>query len=98
MAECTVQICMPRVRRVPLIKGPQRLKIKHDNLSIVQSEFCGECENLTQAATIQIGKARADRENISRVQNIGRACANSEGHKDGKKYLWPSEGWILPRR
>lgn len=67
-------------------------------MSIVHSLFCGECDSLTQSATIQIGKATAERKNISRVLNIGRACTNSEGHKDGMKYLWPDEGWIIPRQ
>ncbi len=67
-------------------------------MSIVHSLFCGECIALTQAVTIQIGKATAARKMISRVQTVGRACTNSEGHKDGMKYLWPDEGWIIPRQ
>ena len=90
---------MPRVRKVPLVYGPKRVNYRDGKPDvIVQSVFCGECGKLTQASTIQIGKARADREKISRVERNAFACANSEGHKDGKKYLWPSEGWILPRR
>jgi len=88
---------MARVRKVPLIKGPKRV-IHDPELAIVQSIFCGECEKLTQSVTIQVGKERADREKISRTEIVARGCANVEGHKDGKKYLWPLEGWILPRQ
>lgn len=90
---------MARVRKVPLIKGKKRVIWNADGPDkIVESLFCGECEKLTQAVTIQIGKATADRKKISRVLTIGRACANSAKHKDGKKYIWPVEGWILPRQ
>jgi hypothetical protein len=88
---------MARVRKVPLIKGNKRVVYHSGDPEVVQSLFCGECERLTQSATIQIGKTKADRENISRRVIIGRACANIEGHKDGKKYLWPSDDWIVPR-
>jgi len=88
---------MARVRKVPLIKGQKRIVYNADGPDVVQSLFCGECNRLTQSATIQIGKQKADRENISRTVIVGRACANSEDHKDGKKYLWPAEGWIVPR-
>jgi len=88
---------MARVRKVPLIKGPKRIIYNSDGPEVVRSLFCGECEKLTQSATIQLGKVKADRENISRRIIIGRACANSEGHKDGKKYLWPGDGWIVPK-
>ena len=88
---------MARVRKVPLVYGKKRVVYHSGDPEVVQSLFCGECEKLTQAVTIQIGKATADRKKISRVLTIGRACANSEGHKDGKNYLWPSEGWIIPR-
>jgi len=88
---------MPRVRRVPLVYGRKRVLYKKGVPKIVQSVFCGECNLLTQSVTIQIGKAKADRENISRTVIIGRACKNFEGHSDGKKYIWPSEGWIFPR-
>ena len=89
---------MARVRKVPLIKGVQRLKIAGYNLEIAQSLYCGECEKLTQAATIQIGKATAERQGLPRIIKIGVACRNSEKHKDGKNYLWPAEGWIIPRQ
>jgi len=88
---------MARVRKVPLIKGKKRVVFHSGEPEVVQSLFCGECEMLTQSATIQIGKQKADRENISRTVIVGRACANSEDHKDGKKYLWPVEGWVVPR-
>lgn len=89
---------MARVRKVPLVKGEKRITYKGNDLAVVQSEFCGECNSLTQSVTIQIGKATAERKNISRVLKVGRACTNTEGHKDGKKYLWPDEGWIIPRK
>jgi hypothetical protein len=89
---------MARVRKVPLVKGEQRLKIEGDYLAIVQSLYCGECDSLTQAATIQIGKATADREGLPRIIKIGVACRKEGKHKDGMKYLWPSEGWIIPRQ
>ena len=88
---------MPRVRKVPLIKGEKRVITNAEGLAIAQSLFCGECEKLTQSVTIQIGKATADRESITRIVTVGRACSNSEGHKDGKKYLWPNDDWIVPR-
>lgn len=88
---------MPRVRRVPLIYGRKRIIFKNGEPKIVQSVFCGECNSITQSVTIQIGKAKADRENIPRTIIIGRACPNSDKHSDGKKYIWPAEGWIIPR-
>ena len=88
---------MARVRKVPLVKGDQRLKIEGRGLVIVQSEFCGECNSLIQSVTIQIGEATAKREGIPRTIKIGVACRKSEKHKDGKKYLWPSDDWIIPR-
>ena len=88
---------MARVRKVPLVKGRKRVIINAEGLAIAQSEFCGECNSLTQSATIQIGKATAERQGIPRIIKIGVACRYSEKHKDGKKYLWPSEGWIIPR-
>ena len=88
---------MSRVRKVPLIKGKKRIVYNTDGPEVVQTIFCGECKKMTQSATIQIGKAKADRENISRIVIVGRACPNSEGHKDGKKYLWPNDDWIVPR-
>ena len=89
---------MARVRKVPLVKGEQRLKIEGRGLAIVQSEFCGECNSLTQSVTIQIGEAKAKREKIPRNIKIGVACRKSDKHKDGKNYIWPSEGWIIPRQ
>lgn len=89
---------MARVRKVPLVKGEQRLKNEDGYLSIVQSEFCGECNSLTQSVTIQIGEAKAEREGIPRTIKIGVACRKSEKHKDGENYIWPSEGWIIPRQ
>ena len=88
---------MARVRKVPLVYGKKRVVYHSGDPEVVQSLFCGECERLTQAVTIQIGKATADRKKISRVLTIGRGCTNSEDHKDGKNYLWPSESWIVPR-
>ncbi len=88
---------MARVRKVPLIKGKKRVVYHSGDPEVVQTISCGECETKTQSVTIQIGKVKADRENISRTVIIGRACANSEGHKDGKKYLWPIDDWIVPR-
>ena len=88
---------MPRVRRVPLIKGRKRVLFENGEPFIKQSLFCGECEKLTQSVIIQVGKARADREGIPRTIIIGRACANSEAHKHGKKYFWPNDDWIVPR-
>jgi len=89
---------MARVRKVPLVKGEKRVIRNAEGLAIAQSLFCGECNLLTQSVTIQIGKVKADREGIPRIIKIGVACRNSEEHKDGKNYLWPSEGWILPRQ
>ena len=89
---------MARVRKVPLVKGPKRIIHNSDGPEVIQTLFCGECDKPTQSATIQVGKARADRENISRIEIAARACANSEGHKDGKKYLWPIDDWIIPRQ
>ena len=90
---------MPRVRRVPLCYGPKRVVFQDGKPDqIVQSVFCGECDKLTRSVTIQVGKARADREKISRVEKIGVACDNFERHKNKKKYLWPDKDWILPRR
>ena len=88
---------MPRVRKVPLLKGQKRVVYHSGDPEVVQTLFCGECDKPTQSVTIQVGKARADREKISRIVIIARACANSEGHKDGKNYLWPIDDWIVPR-
>lgn len=89
---------MPRVRKVPLVKGPKRVIYNLDGPDVVRSVFCGECNSLTQSVTIQVGKAKSDREGIPRIIKVGVACRKSEKHKDGKNYLWPSEGWILPRQ
>ncbi len=88
---------MARVRKVPLEYGPKRIIYNSDGPEVVQSVFCGECNSLTQSVTIQIGKVKADREKIPRVIKIAVACRNSEKHKNGKSYIWPLEGWILPR-
>jgi len=88
---------MARVRKVPLIKGKKRVVYHSGDPEVVQSLFCGECDSLTQAVTIQIGKATADREGLPRIIKIGVACRKAGKHKDGKNYLWPSEGWIIPR-
>jgi len=89
---------MARLRKVPLTYGPKRVIWKSGDPKVVQSVFCGECDSLTQSVTIQVGDAKSKREKISRIIKIGVACRNSEKHKDGKNYLWPSEGWILPKQ
>ena len=89
---------MPRVRKVPLVKGPKRVIYDSEGPVVVRSVFCGECNSLTQSVTIQVGEAKSKREGISRIIKIAVACRNSEKHKDGKNYLWPFEGWILPRQ
>ena len=89
---------MPRVRKVPIVYGPKRIIHTSEGPEIARTKFCGECEKVLQAVTIQIGKATADREDIPRIIKIGDACRNSDKHKDGKSYIWPSEDWILPRR
>lgn len=89
---------MPRVRKVPLVKGPKRIIYNEDGPEVVRSLFCDECGKLTQVVTIQVGKAKADREGIPRIIKVGVACRNSDEHKDGKNYLWPFEGWIIPRQ
>lgn len=88
---------MARVRKVLLVYGPKRIIFNSDGPEVVQSKYCGECDSLTQSVTIQIGKAKADRENIPRIIKIAVACRNSEKHKDGKNYIWPLKSWILPR-
>ena len=89
---------MARRRKVDLVKGPKRVK-RHPNgdLEIVRTLFCGECGRATQAATIQIGKARADREGLNRRVEVARVCDNREAHKDGKRYFWPVGETIIPR-
>lgn len=97
IASCTVLLHMARLRKVPLELGPKRIIYRSDGPDIVRSNFCGECGKLTQSVTIQVGKARADKENISRIEIVARGCANFEEHKDGKKYLWTLDNWIVPK-
>jgi len=88
---------MPRRRKVPLVKGPKRIRyLKSGDVEIVQSLFCGECGKKTQAATIQVGRERAKREGIKRTEEVARVCTNVEKHKTGNKYFWPLKKVEMP--
>ena len=88
---------MPRRRKVPLVKGENRLVFdKSGNVRIVNSYFCGECGKRTQVATIQVGQERAKREGIKRTEEVARVCAHIEKHKTGNKYFWPIKDVYIP--
>ena len=88
---------MPRKPKVPLIKGEKRLVgNSRATLEIKQTLKCGACKRRTKSAVVQVNAIKAKRENIPRWEEVARYCDNVEGHKDGKKYFWPSKDVVIP--
>ena len=68
---------MPRPRKVPINKGPQRIVESYGNMKIVQTYFCGECERRLKLVSTQ-----------KPYVVLGYGCYNIDDHKTGKIYLW----------
>ena len=88
---------MPRSKRIPLIKGKKRLRLKPNNeMQIKQTIFCSACGRPTQAATIRRNAKIAKSKGLPVIEEVARVCVNVEGHKDGKRYFWPVKNTIIP--
>lgn len=88
---------MPRQKKVPLVKGEKRLIFKRaGDIEIEQTLFCGECKKRTQSATIRRNPEYAKVKGLPAFEEVARVCANTQGHKDGKKHFWPVKDVIIP--
>lgn len=88
---------MARRRKVALLKGPKRVKYENgEPIGIEQTLFCGECDHPTQAATIRRNPEKAKREGLEIIEEVARACMNSQDHKNGKNYLWEVGETVMP--
>ena len=83
---------MARRKKVPLVKGPPRvryLKKNEGRPDIVQDFFCGECGEKTKVSTTQRNAKLAKRDKLPRNEEVARVCDNIKNHKEGKKHFWP---------
>ena len=75
---------MPRPRKIKIVKKNRRVRDSGGRLEIVETDYCGECDQRLTSATIQ-----------KPHRKVAMVCDNIDGHKFGQIYLFPLKKVII---